>query len=114
MSCVLRVLGENLDIDGLLVKQKPIPVATWKNGEERLLKGLFHVNSSANFDVSDAGSEELSRQISDAELYLARNSDEIMKIMKVKGLEEMMLDFSISTRPGFVTQTRFFPAKLLK
>ncbi len=54
MSCVLRVSGEHLDVDALLLSQNLIPVITWRKGDERYLKGRFRTDSGANFDVSHA------------------------------------------------------------
>lgn len=114
MGCVLRVFGEHLDIDTLLQSQELIPVVTWRKGQERVLKGRFHVDSGANFDVCGADDEDLSLQISSAKLYLARNSGEIMKLTVAVGVDEITLDFSVSTRPGFMTQTSIFSSAFLQ
>jgi hypothetical protein len=114
MGCVLRVFGEHLDIDALFQSQKLTPVVTWRKGQERILRGRFHMDSGANFDVSNVEDEDFSLQISDAEVYLTENSDEIIKLASASGVEEATLDFSVSTRPGFLTQTSFFPPTFLQ
>lgn len=114
MGCVLRVFGENLDIDGLVQSQKLMPLVTWRKGQERILKGQFHIDSGANFDVSDVEDEDFSLQISDVKVYLTENSDEIIKLVSFSGVEEATLDFSVSTRRGFATQTSFFPSTFLQ
>jgi hypothetical protein len=114
MGCVLRVFGEHLDIDALFQSQKLTPIVTWRKGQERILRGRFHMNFGANFDVSNAEDEDFSLQISDAEVYLTGNSDEIIKLASAAGVEEATLDFSVSIRPGFATQTSFLPPAFLQ
>lgn len=114
MSCVLSVSGEHLDIDALLQRQNLIPIVTWRKGEERFLKGRFHTDSGANFDVSDAEIEDFARQIIDAELYLATNYNAISILVSAAGVANATLDFSVSTRPGFVTQTSYFSSTFVQ
>ncbi len=114
MSCVLRVSGEHLDIDALLRVLNLIPIVAWRKGEERFLKGQFHADSGANFDVSDAEIEDVARQIADAEFYLATNYNEISKLASTEGVAKANLDFAVATRPRLVTQTSSFSSALLQ
>lgn len=114
MSCVLRVSGEHLDIDALLQSQNLIPVVTWRKGEERFLKGRFHTDSGANFDISDAEFEDVATQIVDAEFYLATHYNEISILVSAAGVTNATLDFAVATRPGFVTQTSSFSAAFVQ
>lgn len=114
MSCVLRVYGEDLEIDALLPGLKLVPFRTWKKGQERPLKGRFHVDSGANFVVSDAEIDNFPAQLADAESYLANNHDEIWKLATAAGLAGAVLDFAVATRPGFATQTSNFSSAFLQ
>jgi hypothetical protein len=114
MSCVLRVYGEGLEIDALLARLKLVPVRTWKKGQERPLKGRFHVDSGANFVVSDAEIDDFPAQLADAESYLASNHEEIWKLTTATGVAQAVLDFAVATRPGFVTQTSNFSMAFLQ
>lgn len=113
MSCVLRVQGDFFDIDALLSNVELIPVAIWKKGQKRFSKGQLHINSGANFVVSDADIEDFPAQIAEAESYLAKNYDEIMKLTSAAGVSDAVLDFAVATRPGFVTQTSNFTVAFL-
>jgi len=113
MGCVLRVYGEFLDIDALLPSLKLIPVVTWKKGQERFVKGRFHVDSGPNFVASDADIEDFPAQIADAESYLAKNHDDILKLTSAAGVAGAVLDFAVATRPGFATQTSNFSIAFL-
>jgi len=114
MGCVLRVYGEDLDIDALLSSVNLIAVATWKMGQERILKGRFHSDSGANFVASDADIEDFPRVIAEAELFLARNYDELCKLTSAPGATGAVLDFAVATRPGLVTQTSNFSIAFLQ
>ena len=73
MGCVLRIHGEELDIDALLSSVKLIAVATWKKGQERILKGRFRNELGGNFGARHGDGEEFTRTIAEAEIFLARN-----------------------------------------
>jgi hypothetical protein len=113
MGCVLRVYGEFLDIEVLLPNLKLIPVVTWRKGHDRFLKGRLHVDSGANFVVSDAGIDDFPAQITDAESYLRKNHAEILKLTSATGAAGAILDFAVATRPGFATQTSAFSPEFL-
>ncbi len=114
MSCVLRVSGEHLDIDALLQSQNLFPILTWRKGEERFLKGRFHTDSGANFDVSDAEIEDVGRQIVDAEFFLKTHYNEISILVSAAGVAYATFDFAVATRQGFVTQTSSFSAAFVQ
>lgn len=114
MSCVLRVSGEHLDIDALLRSHYLIPIVIWRKGDEGFLKGRFHADSGANFNVSDAEIEDVARQIIDAEFYLATNYNQISTLVSATGVANATLNFAVSTRPGFVTQTSSFSSTFVQ
>ena len=114
MGCVLRVYGEHLDIDALLSSLKLIPVVTWRKGQERVVKGRFHMDSGANFVVSDADIEDIPRQIADTESYLSRNHDELSSVTSAAGVAGAILDFAVATQQGFATQTSNFSCAFLQ
>jgi hypothetical protein len=114
MGCVLRVYGEDLDIDALLSSVNLIAATTWKTGQERILKGRFHSDSGANFVASDADVEDFPRVMEETELFLARNYDELCKLTSAPGVTGAVLDFAVATRPGLVTQTSNFSTAFLQ
>lgn len=114
MSCVLRIYGEHLDIDALLVGVKLTPIVTWRKGEKRIAKGQFRVNSGANFVISDADFEDIAQQIVDAESYLEANHGDIAKLTSRADVADATLDFAVATRPGFATQTSDFSPGFLQ
>lgn len=114
MGCVLRVYGEDLDIDALLSSVNLIAVATWKAGQERILKGRFHSDAGANFVASDADMEDFPLVIAETESFLARNYAELCKLTSAPGVTGAVLDVAVATRPGLVTQASNFSIALLQ
>lgn len=114
MGCVLRVYGEDLDIDALLSSVTLIAVVIWKTGQEGVLKGRFHSDSGANFVASDADIEDFPLVIAETESFLVQNHADIWKLTSAPGVTGAVLDVAVATRSGFVTQTSNFSFALLQ
>lgn len=114
MGCVLRVYGDDLEMEAQLPYIELIPVVTWKKGQERLVKGRIHLDSGANFVVSDADPENFSAQLADAEQYLIRHHVDILRLASSAGVTDALLDFAVATKPGFATQTSHFPVAFME
>jgi hypothetical protein len=69
-------------------------------------------SSGFNLPVSDAGLDDLERQIEDATRFLREHEDELRRLSSFPGLEEVCLDFGIRRR-DVAAQTDVFPADLL-
>ena len=114
MSCVLRVIGKELNVEELL-KIDSNPDTYWKKGEVKLKTKPTekkHLHSGAHYCVSEAEFNEFEKQKKDVIRYLNKNEEKIKAIQKLSGIESIFLDFGIEQRDVFV-QSNFFPPELI-
>lgn len=115
MSCVLRAIGTAFDVDSFL-KDSPLPhEAAFHRGEPRVPDvpgGSKRGASGFNAPVSEAGFDDLDAQIQDAMLFLRLHEDELRRLGRFPGVEEVCLDFGIPRR-DVAAQSDVFPADLL-
>ncbi len=115
MSCILRIIGTNLDIDHVQ-SEVTIDIDTfWKKGEPRFAQmndRKVHEKSGVTYLVSNAEFEEFEIQKTDAIAFMKRHFNELNKIHLLDGLESAVLDFGILMRDVFI-QSDVFPAELL-
>jgi hypothetical protein len=113
MSCILRVSGENFDVDHFIASI-PIPVdSLWRKGERRYQNGT-QINGSSGIRImaSEADFSELQRQIEDVILFLQVNLENLKRLSSFPGVEHMLLDFGAEIHPpGWSSFT--FPPELL-
>jgi hypothetical protein len=101
VSCILRVLGEHLDIEQML---NDIPLEAnrfWKKGERRFNSdpdSRLLPKSGASFIASDAEMNEFEIQLEEATKYLQDNMFLIKRITKYSGVEEATIDFGVELR----------------
>ena len=104
MSCVLRVIGKELNVEELL-KIDSNPDTYWKKGEPRLKtkpNDEKHLRSGAHYCVSEAEFNKFEKQKQDVIKYLNENEEKIKAIQKLSGVESLLLDFGIEQRDVFV------------
>jgi hypothetical protein len=115
MSCVLRAIGESFDVDAFLGDSAFSRAKTFHRREPRS-GDAGEVGESGpsgfNLPVSDAGMDELERQIQDAANFLREHEEELRRLSRFPGLEAVCLDFAIRRR-DVPAQTDVFPADLL-
>lgn len=115
MSCILRLIGTNLDVDSI---QSKITIAidnSWKKGEPRFSQkenSKLHEKSGVTYLVSNAEFEEFEIQKIDAIAFMRQYFCELKKIHLLDGLEFAFLDFGI-TRRDVVVQCDYFQSELL-
>ena len=117
MSCMLRIGSPRLNIDRLLEVVSLPPARVFRRGERRFPKSkrLKRVLtfSGANFEVSNAGFDDLSGQIRDAVRYLKKHRRALRKLMRFPGAKGVTLDFGIRKRDDFVKSLVLPPNLLL-
>ena len=102
MSCVLRVWGVDLDIDGLLATVIMKPLAVFqkeKPRSEHVPHGKLCARFGENFEISGADFSKLSEQVSDAVLFLKENREDLLKVRAFPGIEGMTIDFAANIDP---------------
>jgi hypothetical protein len=114
MSCILRISGEALDIEALLLHRSLVPYRTWHKGEERAFKGKAHSDSGVSFVASDADFDEFERQLTDATKFLETHASEIASMAATLGVQFATLDFGVSLYEDSVAQFCSFPPKFVR
>ena len=115
MSCVLRAVGERFEVDAFLGDSPFSGASAFRRGEPRLPdapEGQQRSASGFNLSVSEAGLDDLGGQIEDATEFLREHEDELRRLSRFPGLQEVCLDFGVRRR-DVAAQTDVFPADLL-
>jgi hypothetical protein len=116
MSCILRAVGNNFDVDGFISQFSLAPDSVWRKGEKRFPKSTTSetINESSGIRIvaSEADFSELAKQIEDVILFLRRNHDDVRKLASYPGVDGAVLDFGAEIYPpGWASFT--FPSELL-
>lgn len=115
MSCVLRAVGTELDVDALLADGGFPGAIPFRRGEARAAnapEGPKHLSSGFNMTVSGAGFDDLERQVEDVGRYLRRQEEVLRDLASYPGVEAVCLDFGVA-RQDVAAQSDWFPAELL-
>jgi hypothetical protein len=115
MTCILRAGGRTFDPDAFLADSAlPDPVVhrrddpAWPGEQEQPPRA----RSGFNVTVSDASMDALDVQIEEAIAFLDRHEDELRRLGRYEGVEDMTIDFGIAWR-DVAAQTDWFPPELL-
>lgn len=120
MSCILSIVGKQLDADALIAKigfkeykiaHKGVPKFQSKPDGDKLS------HSSISVIISKAGFDNLKKQIKDTIKFLEKNQEKLRHIALTKEVQYATLDFGIDLRidrKKVLTQTELLPAALLK
>jgi hypothetical protein len=114
MSCVLRAIGTEFDVDEFLKDSALADATVFHRGESRLAGGADGAKRAASgFNVEvGKGLEDLGLQVQAARRFLSQHEDELRRLGSFEGVEEICLDFGIRRRGG-AAQSDLFPADLL-
>jgi hypothetical protein len=110
VSCVLRVIGTDFDVDDFLKDSTLADAAVFHRGEERPA-GATGAASGFNLEIGE-GRADLGLQVQAARRFLRQHEDELRRLGSFDGVEEVCLDFTIRRRAG-AAQSDVFPADLL-
>jgi hypothetical protein len=114
MGCVLRAIGRDFDVDAFL-EDSPLPRdAVFHRGEPRTAGegGAKRAASGFNSPVSDAVRDDLDGQVQAASHFLREHEEELRRLGRFPGVEEVCLDFAFSWGAG-ASRSDVFPADLL-
>jgi hypothetical protein len=104
MVCVLRVGGNELDVDGLLAGLPIKPCAVFRKGEPRAANtpdSRVNERSAANFQVSGDDFAEFGQQIDDALRFLEKSKSLFERLRAFPGVQYCVLDFGVEIREPF-------------
>jgi hypothetical protein len=111
VTCVLRALGRGFDPEAFLAGSPFTEATPYQIGQPA--RGA-QTRSGAGFNVtvSEAGFADLEVQIQEAILFLDTHEDELRRLGRFPGVDEVEIDFGIEWRDTS-PQTDLFPADLL-
>ena len=118
MACILRVIGENLDVDDCLTHLKLLPDNIWRKGEPTGRKTGRTVYAKSGFTILVSGhdGDQVPRQIEDATCFLKEHGATFTPIAERSDVEVAYLDFAWWFRLGEEeppAQFHRFPPELL-
>jgi len=120
MSCVLRIEGNDFNVDQFLSSTNLSPYEKHIKGENLTIKKknkTKHTTSGCSFDLSTADFNRFDLQKKDAINFLEENFDKLNTIYSfgLKENENPIIDFAIETRMNEVgAQFDYFEPKLIK
>ncbi len=112
MSCVLRAAGRGFDIEAFLADSPFKPESVYQKGQAKLSGEVGRAAAGFNLTVSRAGFGDLAGQVRDAIAFLDEFEDELRRLGRFTGVDEVSLDFGIAWR-DVAAQTDTFPPELL-
>lgn len=112
MSCVLRAFGDTFKPADFFDDSPLEPDSIYEKRDPRKPGDLDATFSGFNLTVSDATIDELEIQILQAMSFLDEYEDELRRLGRFDGVEEVSLDFGIRWRE-VAAQTDTFPSDLL-
>lgn len=117
MSCVLRISGENLDIDNFVKKTQMSGFDIWHKGDALGLSAHKKKKSSgASIITSDSDFHDIKGQIEDTVRFLINYKNNLKIIASTDNIDHAIIDFGIDsiTNENQLTQTFRFPKDLIK
>ena len=112
--CTLRIQGDELDVDALLVRLTWQPAATYRRGEVMFKSsGRRRATSGVNIGVSDADMADLAAQIADVCAFIEEHRSELAALRSFPGVEHLDFDFPVEEKDVTIPSYRF-PAKLIE
>jgi hypothetical protein len=109
VSCVLRAIGTDFDVDDFLKDSTLADAVVFHRGEERPA-GAKGAASGFNLEIGERRAD-LALLVQAARRFLRQHEDELRRLGSFDGVEEVCLDFTIRRRAG--AQSDVFPADLL-
>jgi hypothetical protein len=117
MGCVLRVRGDEFDIDNVLSRIKITPCHVQTKGFPRFgPKSKIAQYTGFNVATSDASERDLAAQVRDTIGFLRIHGEELALIMSFAGITVAELDFAVECRIGrndVFAQNDYLPPELL-
>jgi hypothetical protein len=110
-GCVLRVWGSAFEPESFLTSSSLTPCNVFRKGEPKAKERVWET-SGMTISVSDVSGDNFVEQVQDAIQFLKVYENELARLIKHSGVEEMSLDFGVNRKDGFL-QTSFFPPDLI-
>ncbi len=109
VPCVLRATGSTFAVDEFLAKSSLQPITVFHQGQKQSSKSR-PMNASG---FHAGGFSNLQGQIADAVQFVEQNQDELSRLVRFPGVENVSVDFGIEER-NVAAQSERFPPNLLR
>ena len=110
-GCVLRATGAAFDVDGFLKSSSFKPSVMYRKGQRRR-PASRGTQTSSGFNVVISESDDPNEQVKSAMKFLRQNRDELLRLVRFGGIDDVILDLSCPQKE-FVARTARLPAELL-
>lgn len=110
-GCILRTSGSGFDVDAFLEKSPFKPSVVYRKGQRRRPASRGSQTASG-FNVSITESEDPDAQVKSAVKFLRENRDELLRLMRTRGIENVTLDLSCPQQE-FKARVAHLPSELL-
>ncbi len=111
-GCVLRASGAAFDVDAFLKDSALEPSVIYRKGQRRKPASRGSQVTSGFNVVICREEESLGKQVKHALTFLRANRDEIVRLGRFGGVEQLVLDFGCPQRET-ATRNVHFPVELL-
>jgi hypothetical protein len=112
VSCVLKAAGHGFDVEAFLGASPFKAESVYQKGQANVSAEPVRMVAGFTLRVSGAGSDDLAGQVRDAIAFLDQFEEELRRLGRFPGVEEVSLGFGIAWRDVAV-QTDTFPPELL-
>ena len=110
-GCVLRASGDYFEPQRFLDDSAFLPCNVFRKGE-RKAQNRSWTSSGFTVVVSEASGDDLAQQIQDAIEFLRMHGEEIVRLRRFEGLDDVDLDFGVNRKNGFL-QSSYLPPELV-
>jgi len=117
MPCILRIVGENFDVDNFIDRSAIKPYKIFYKGEPQYAikpDGKKIERSGCSIEISKVDFENLDQQIDDALVYLNQNQEKLRWINKNPEIQYAVLDFGLNYDSDKFVQSHYLPNEFLK
>jgi hypothetical protein len=114
---MLRIVGEQLDLDALLATLPVKPTMVYRKGEPRSSlrpDGGVHEKSGAGFLAGVAPFGDFDAQKIKAVEFLTTHQNDLIQVLQLPGIEFALLDFSMEQKNDVVVQRASMGTELVK
>jgi len=111
LSCILRAAGDGFTVDTFLASTSLVAYDVFRRGEPKTSATQFKT-SGINIEVSATDFNDLEGQVEDAIRFLKSNREELKRLRRFQGVEDVRLDFAVEAKDVFV-QSNYLPPELL-
>jgi hypothetical protein len=117
MPCILRIAGENFDVDQFVKKSDLAPYKIFYKGDAKYVtkpEGKKIERSGCAIEISKVNFENFSEQLNDALTYLSQNIEKLQWINKTPEIQYAVLDFGLNYDSDKFIQSHYLPNEFLK